>query len=123
MPIATVKAVLVADTGVQTIASDRVSPLETQQGIGFPNITLTVAATEPINSLAGFEGLDRHEVQVDAWAYSYTEALALANAARKALEAAGHTCTSRLTDEFISEPGTDPGVYRVGYVHQVWISS
>jgi hypothetical protein len=120
MPVATVRAILIADPAVTALVGDRISPVETAEKIAFPNITLMLNTTAPYDTLLGWAGVDRNEVQIECWAFSYQQALDIARAARQALEAANLVCLSRFSDEFIAEPGTDPGVYKIGFTHQVW---
>lgn len=51
----------------------------------FPAITYNLVATVPVNSLDGFSNFCRFIYQVDIWARTYNQALALALAARNAI--------------------------------------
>lgn len=118
MPLATVRAVLIADSTVAALVSDRISPVETAQATSWPCVVLSVITDEPQNHLQGFANLDLYTVALDAWAYTYAAALQLANACRTALQSAGYLCAGRNNDQFDFEK--DPGAYRVGYTFQVW---
>lgn len=51
----------------------------------FPAITYNLIAAVPMNSLDGFSSFTRFIYQVDIWARTYNQALALALAARNAV--------------------------------------
>lgn len=120
MPITTVRDTLLASSECRTLVGDRIAPVETEQGAEFPCVVLTIIGVEPQNSLSGYANLDRNTVQLDAWDFKYAKALEIANACRTALEAAGHVCINRITDQFGLEK--NPGAYRVSYEFQVWTS-
>ena len=118
MPLQTALTVLTGNAAVTALVSDRISPVETEQATDFPCVVLTVSTVEPVNHLRGFANLDQCTVRLSAWAFTYASALAIANACRSALEAAGHLCIGRFADEFGLEK--DPGAYRVGYEFRIW---
>lgn len=118
MPLKTVRDVLVASSSVTNLVSTRISPVETQQGDAFPCVVLSIVSSQPQNHLGGSGNLDLVEVQLDAWSFTYQNALDIANACRSALDAAGILCISRSNDQFGLEK--DPGAYRAGYIFNVW---
>jgi hypothetical protein len=118
MPLKIVRDALMATSAVTDLIQDRVGPLQAQQGETFPYVVLTLISIEPQNHLTGNGGLDRCTVQLDAYAFNYQDASAIANACRSALEALGHLCLSHVAGVFEFQP--DAGVFRYGYIFQVW---
>jgi hypothetical protein len=117
-PLKIVRDVLIADVTVAGLVGTKVAPLAELQGQQYPYVILTVTTVEPINTLQGHSGLDRDEVQVEAWAFTYLEATTIARACRNALQAAGHQCLGEAAENFDFQ--LDASVLRAGYVHQVW---
>jgi hypothetical protein len=112
MTIATVRAVLVADSAViALVPAIRIEPMRRTQSFALPAITLQVISKVPFNHLRGDGRLDLCLVQVDYWATSYTQARQAADAGRAALNAAGMTMTSEIDGGF--EPETDPELFRI----------
>jgi hypothetical protein len=111
MPVATIRAALVAAPAVTAICSDRIVPLNKAQGELLPAVTLQRTQTDPFNHLRGHGGLDNVRVQLDAWDETYDGAKALADACKDALNAAGHLMNAEF-DNYEPEP-LDPGLYRV----------
>jgi len=113
--VETFRGVIVA---ASTSVADRVSPLRAAQDQSFPYAILSEVSAEPLNVLAGYEGTDHSEVQVDAWGATYLEADTAARQCRTALEAAGYICSRKIGDEPDSQ--IEPNPYRVGFVFDVW---
>lgn len=119
MPLQTVLAVLAADATVTgLVAIESIQPVIASQNLAPPFVTLQVLGVTPQNHLQGFGALDECHVVVTAWATTYTAALAIGNAARTALQNAGHLCESRDADQFSSDP--DPGVYHIEHQFLIW---
>ena len=120
MSIQTVRAILLADPTTQSLVGDKIGPKDAMIDQQPPYIVLAVQASEPFNSLSGFAGLNRSEIEATTWALSYSQAVAIALAARAAIEAAGNFT--------IHEPGDtsafqqDVTVYGHAYVFQVFDS-
>lgn len=56
----------------------------------YPYVTWQTVAGTPENELSGAPRVDSHRVQVDCWGSSQSSVLAVAEAVRDAIEAAGH---------------------------------
>ncbi len=111
MPIATVRAVLVASGAVTTLVPAlRIEPLRRTQTFAAPAITLQRVSTVPFNHLRGNGQLDANLVQLDVLSTDYTNARLIADTCRTALEAAGYPLQSEI-DGYESE--TDPELYRI----------
>ncbi|GLT01804.1 hypothetical protein GCM10007897_32020 [Sphingobium jiangsuense] len=76
---------LLADPAVSGIAGTRVHWLDRPQAEALPAISLQVISDPRPQHLKGFDGARDTTVQVDCWAASYGEALALARASIAAL--------------------------------------
>lgn len=113
MPVATVRAVLVAASAVtDLVPATRIEPLRRTQSLAVPAITLQRVSTVPFNHLRGDGDLDANLVQLDVIAGDYTAARLIATACRNALQdaAARHVMQSEI-DGYESE--TDPELYRI----------
>jgi Protein of unknown function (DUF3168) len=86
--IATFRELLLDDPKTQSFVGDKIGPKDAFVDERPPYITLSVAESQPFNSLQGFTGLNRSEIEVTAWARNYQDAVTIALAARAALEAA-----------------------------------
>ncbi|AMK19333.1 tail completion protein gp17 [Sphingobium sp. MI1205] len=80
------RARLLADSGVAAIVGTRVSWLERPQGAALPAITLQVISDPRPQHLKGLDGARGTRVQLDCWAASFAQALALARAAIATLQ-------------------------------------
>lgn len=111
---------LTAAPTVTALISDRVGPVQEMQGEDFPYVVLTLEQLHPFNTLVASAGLARGVVHMHAWAFTYKEAVEVADACRAALDAAGFLCVGLDTDQFAFQQ--DSGVYRHGYQIQAWSS-
>src|SRR4051812_8690627 len=93
------QAVLSADTQVVGLVGKNVFPLVRPMTFPPPAATLQRIAGTPQNSLRGDSGLQYDRVQLDAWGLSLADAQAVADACRKAINAAGHIL-ERESDNF-----------------------
>lgn len=110
-----VRDLLVADSAVVALVSQRISPLVRSQNEPLPSITLSLVSVVPMNHVAGAPTLDQARVQIDSWGTSYAEVRSVADAVRAALEAAGLVMESEF-DGF--EPDVDE--YRVTQDFYIW---
>lgn len=111
MPVATVRALLVANPAVMVLVpAARIEPLRRTQGFALPAITLQRISTVPSNHLRGNGALDANLVQVDFYGADYTALRNIADVCRSTLEAGGHTMQNE-TDGYESD--TDPELYRL----------
>lgn len=90
MALQLVHDVLVAAPGVTALVGQRIAPFPHAQGTALPYVTLQRISLVPENHFRGDGDLDAVRVQLDAWATTRSEALAVAAACRTALQAAGH---------------------------------
>lgn len=118
MPLKLTRDVLNNMPVVVAAVGDRISPVADQLNETFPRIVLTATDLQPINSLSGWAGLDRNEVQIEVWATDYTTAKHIADAARDAMNAAGHLTLGMVNNQFEFSP--DVTAFLVGYIFQVW---
>lgn len=120
MPLATVRAVLIADAAVVALVpAARIEPLRRTQTFDTPAITLQVVSKTPFNHLLG-ASLDLSLVQLDCWASNYTAARAVADACRAALETPVLTMQGEIDGGL--EPDTDPELFRVTQTWSVYTS-
>jgi len=110
-----------ANSALVALVADRIDYIIAPQSSTYPRIVLTLTAVENQTTINNDTQMRRNEIQVDAWGRTYTDADAVAEAARVALEPAGYVYLSRNTDEFTVEPGNDPGVFKVGLIFSIWI--
>lgn len=84
-------SLLTNDTTVAGLVGTRIYPYaEAPQGVQYPYITYGVITGQPANTLSGVPLVDDLSTQIDIWAKTGAECLALARAARDALETAAH---------------------------------
>jgi hypothetical protein len=96
---------------IKTLASGRVYPLAAPLKPTYPMVIYTPVASEKIWGLGGSHDLERIRVQVDAYAKTYNEALALQDAVQAALVAAKSTVADvRLV---LSDFEEETRIYRV----------
>lgn len=111
MPVATVRAVLIAAAPViALVPALRIEPIRRTQSTTIPAITLQRVSTVPFNHLRPSPNLDANLVQLTVIDDSYTDARSAADACRAALEAAGFSMQSEI-DGYESE--TDPELYQI----------
>ena len=77
--------VLLADHDTGTLVDKRVYPLDMPQGAYLPNITVLEVSGGEMYAEDGPVGLNNSRVQIDCWAYTYTDAKNLASFVRVAL--------------------------------------
>jgi hypothetical protein len=102
-----VHAALGASSNVVAVLGDRIEPKQAAQNETFPYALLDTSHTHIFNTLGGYGGLDICEVNVEVWANTYTDAVAIALTCRRALEAAGFICvgqTPSVADNDVSPP-------------------
>jgi len=115
MPVATVRALLVAEPVVTALVpADRIEALRRTQGFAIPAITLQRVSTVPFNELRGNGGLDANVVQIDYYGADYTALRHIADVCRATLEAGGLTMQNEI-DGYESD--TDPELY---HLIQTW---
>lgn len=120
MPVATLRAVLVAAPGVVALVPEaRIEPLRRTQKTTIPAIVLQRISSVPFAHLRSSAGLDANIVQLDVLAANYTSARTIATECRTAAEAAGHQLQSEL-DGYESE--TDPELYQITQTWSVFTS-
>ena len=115
MPITTVRNILVAAGGVTALVGTRISPVIRAQDETLPCVVLTTISVAPTNQLVGAPTLDANRVQLDAYALTYAQTRAVADACRAALEAGG--CALENEND-LSEP--DVAEYRITQDFLVW---
>ena len=115
-PLDYCRDILVADAPTVALVADRVEYIIKPQDLTIPCLALQTVSTAPVNGLVAFAGLDGSIVQVDCYAATYTDALALAAVARAALEAAGVLCAAQFTNY-------DPDIeqHRITLQFNVWL--
>jgi len=118
MLLTTVRTTLVNAAAVTALASTRIEILTRPQAIDVPAVCLTKVATAPIYGLEAWNGLDENQVQVDCYAQTATDARALADACRAAMEAADHELVSDF-DNF-DDSAELSGLARVTQQYAVW---
>ena len=120
MAIQTVYAVLAAAAPVTALVpAERIEPIRRTQSLPIPAIVISRPSVVPENHLTGWANLDGSLVQLDIFAATFAEAVAIAAACRTALEAAQHLMTLQV-DGY--EPDVDPELYRLILNFQVWTS-
>ena len=115
MPVQTVLNILQASGAVTALVGTRVSPVYRAQDEALPAVILTAISVTPQNHLNGPPTLDANRVQMDAYAPTFAEVRAVADAVRAALEA-GDCVMDNEFDGF--EP--DVSEYRVTQDWLVW---
>lgn len=111
-----VRAALVADSGVTDALAQAIYPLQAPQGQAVPYAILDTTHTHTFNALGGFAGLDLCQVALEVWSGSFTDAAAIALTCRRALEAAGFLCVDQVPD--LVDDDVSPNEFRSGWVFQ-----
>lgn len=118
MSVKVARDVLIAAGAVTALVpAARITPVVRTQGFIAPAILLQRISTTPTNHLRGSGSLDANRVQLDIYAETYAEALAIGIACRAALTAAGHFFQLEL-DAYEPEPA--PELYRVTQEYSIW---
>ncbi|MBI4800633.1 MAG: DUF3168 domain-containing protein [Desulfarculus sp.] len=99
------------DAAVAALVADRVYPVKLPQGCVLPAITYQRVSGGQDSTLEGDSGLEFPRVQVSCWSKSYTQAHALAKAARGAMKSARAFRATTINDMDHYEDET--GVYAV----------
>lgn len=93
------KAHLQAASAVSDIVGDRIFPNIVRQGSAMPCITYTLFLGELQDCLDGFtSGVTRYLVQLDCWALTYREVIALGIAVRDRMNVVASTFSTRITN-------------------------
>lgn len=82
------RAFLLADGTVAGLAGTRIYPSVLPQAPTFPAITYSTISAVRQNTMDGPDGLPSKRIQIDSWASTFSQALALADAIRERLD--GH---------------------------------
>lgn len=117
MLLTTIRTLLAGTSAVTAICADRIEMLTLPQGISIPAVCLSIASTTPVNGLETWNGLDGNLVQLDCYGATYTDARALAEACRMAMET-----DHELETEFdnFDESAELSGLARVTQQYSVW---
>lgn len=118
MAVKTLGDMLRAAAGVTALVpASRITPLVRPQNIATPAITLQRVSASPVNHLRGWGSLDENSVQVDIWAETYAECVAIADACRAAASSAQFLRTLEIDN---TDPALDPILYRITQTYSVW---
>jgi Protein of unknown function (DUF3168) len=112
MALKYVRDTLVAAPAVTAIVGSKIFPVQLPESTTPPMISLHRISATPENSLGGFSGIDVTVVAVDCWAADYQGLLALRDAVRTCMQAAGWIMATEV-EEF-----NDP--VRVYHISQHW---
>lgn len=117
MSILTLVTLLAGDPATSQLCT-QIGPPDAAIDQAPPYIVLRVTGTEPFNSLSGFAGLNRTEIEMTAWALNYQDALKIANAARAAVEGSGNYTIHEPGDETAFQQ--DLVLFGHSYVFQIF---
>jgi hypothetical protein len=100
--------------GIGALAGDRVYPTVRPQDSGLPAVTYSHVSGRPSNSLDGYtSGLQRFLMQIDCWAKSHSEVMALATAVRDRMNTAAATFSTVITEyPLLDDYEPDTKLYR-----------
>jgi hypothetical protein len=113
--------VLIADTSVFGLTSNRVYPALLPQAAAFPAITYQRVAGSRIYSFNGYSCLQNNIMQIDCWATSYGQMKNLYYASKEAMENAG-TFKALLTLRPDDNYDDDVEIFRASMDFSVWHS-
>lgn len=112
------KDLLLADEGVAAIVGHKIFPLVIPQGTKLPCVSFQRISGMPANTLLGASGLEKINIEIDAWAKNYADAKDLAIAIRAAMPAQGAWGAHLDADQDIYD--SDTKYYRVIMEYTVW---
>ena len=120
-PEAALIAALQAAAPVAALAGTRVFLAGTRQGADYPYLTVQRISTEGAAHLDGPANLEWPRFQIDAWAVKATEALALGDASRAAIDhVAGLPFYATFQDQRGPAPDEETRNFRVSTDYLVW---
>jgi hypothetical protein len=121
-----VRARLLAQPGLSDLVEERISPhMRDQDPAALPAVTYETSALEEVVDLDGPTGSGRISLQLDAWAATPDESMALALAVDGAMRAAPGNGIRAAFRRTMSGPAVDPevAVWRVRAVYDVHYSA
>lgn len=101
MKVDPVRAILIADSPVNTLVSGRIYPLRVPQGRGFPAIALNVITGKGEDTKSGVSTTDTGLIQVSVFSESYDTAIDISEKARLALDKFSGTVGSVVVDSIV----------------------
>lgn len=106
------------NAGLVDLVEDRIFPIVIPQGTPLPCVTYQRLSGIPANTLSGHSGLEKIDLEIDAWARNYFEAKDVAKAVRAAMPTDGPWAAHLVQDMdlYISEVE----YYRVLMRFSVW---
>lgn len=115
-------SLLSTSTLVTTIASNRIYPVFLPQAVKFPAIAYERSASDPVNSIDGYSGLNNPSIEIDAYATSYLTCRTLADNIRSVLDGAGAFKSVWVTDRDFGfvDAETNKNLYRVTREYSMW---
>ena len=110
---------LSADATLAALVSTKIYALRIPNGTKLPCVTFQRINGIPANTLGGHSGLEKIELQIDAWGRNLSEAKSVAKAVRGAMPATGAAWGAHLiTDADYYEDGTN--YYRISMTYACW---
>lgn len=114
-----VYARLTADPAVSALVDTRVYPSILPQTPTLPAVSYARISAIPTYSLAGRSSLRHATIEINAWAMTYAEVKALAEAIEDAMDADGSAFKAvQITDQDLYE--SDIKIYRVLAEYSIW---
>lgn len=99
---------------IAALAGDRIYPILRPQDAALPAVTYSHVFGRPSNSLDGYtSGLQRFLMQIDCWAKSYSDVIALAQAVRDRMNTSAATFSTVITEyPLIDDYESDTKLFR-----------
>lgn len=82
----TIRALLLASSGITALCGQRIDFGANQQGAAYPRIVLWTIGDNELHTMAGPDGLSVGRIQIDCYAMTYGQAKQLSRAVRAVLD-------------------------------------
>lgn len=109
--------ILSVDTAVKALVSTRIYPLVAAQDTAVPFITFRTVQRRPSNTKINPSYLDVYEVEINIYSNSYTNACAISDAVRAALDYKKGTVNGVVLQHSVYESGNEGYIHDGNYYH------
>lgn len=118
---ADLKGHLQGSSALTALTADRISPTLREEGTAVPAVTYDVISVDPHNNLAGRDSsLRNYRVQIDCWARTHADALAMFDAIRARMGVSAATFSSVVLATMIEDFEPDTKLYRRSQDFSCW---
>jgi hypothetical protein len=118
MSIELIYNILSNDPGVTALVGSRITPFVRTQNLTLPAVTMQRITMQPTNALSGDANMDHTRMQVNSFAETYDQTTQVANACRRAIQAAGYLLSLEI-DNF-DDQAELAGVPQISQEYEIW---